>query len=124
MTEKWENAVDNGKVFGVLVTDLSKTFDCVCHDFFSFKSRRKQKTKNGIAYSLWEEIVSGVPQRSILDPLLFNIFVCDLFLSTESSYFINYTDDTTPCVIGNDNEVVSELKLLLKNYLFGLHKTK
>ena len=70
-------------------------------------------------------IVSRVPQRSILDLLLFNIFLCDLFLSTASSYVINYTDDTTPCVIGNDNEeVVSELKLLLKNYLFGLHKTK
>ena len=41
---------------------------------------------------------------------MFNIFLCDLFLSIENNYFINYADDTTPYVIGNNpDEVVSEL---------------
>ena len=63
--------------------------------------------------SLWEEIVSGVPQGSILGPLLYNIFLCDLFFSTESNCFTNYADDTTPYVIGNDSgEEVSKLKTI------------
>ena len=68
--------------------------------------KRKQRTKNEIAYSLWEEIVSWVPQGSILALLLLNMFLCSLFLNTESNYFTKYADDTTPYVIGNDAEKV------------------
>ena len=32
MIGKWKKAVDNNKVFGAILTDLSKVFDCVCHD--------------------------------------------------------------------------------------------
>ena len=32
MLEKWKNAVDKGKVFGALLTDLSKAFDCLPHE--------------------------------------------------------------------------------------------
>ena len=131
MLQKWKHAVDNKKVFGVLLTDLSKAFACICHDLLiaklnayglslpalklvhNYLQNRKQRTKNGTAYSLWEEIFSGVPQGSILGPLLFNIFLCDLFLTIEGNYFTNYADDTTPYVIGNNaEEVVSELKAI------------
>ena len=79
----------------------------------NYIQNRKQRTKNGTAYSLWEEIFSGVPQGSILGPLLFNIFLCDLFLTIEGNYFTNYANDTTPYVIGNNTEeVVSELKAI------------
>ena len=79
----------------------------------NYLQNRKQRTKNGTAYSLWEEIFSGVPQGSILGPLLFNIFLCGLLLTTEGNYFTNYADDTTPYVIGNNaEEVVSELKAI------------
>ena len=62
-------------------------------------------------YSQWEETVSGVPQRSILGQFLFNIFLCNLSLSTKSNYFTNYAHDTTPYVISNDSgEVVPDLK--------------
>ena len=37
MLEKWKNAVDKGKVFGALLTDLSKAFDCLLHELIVAK---------------------------------------------------------------------------------------
>ena len=60
-------------------------------------------------YSLEEEILSFVPQVSILGPLLFSISLCDLHISFENNYFTNYADDTTLNVIGNSpGEAVSK----------------
>ena len=85
--EKWKNDVDKGKVFGALLTDLSKAFDCLPHELiiaklnaYGFKlpalklmhgylSHRKQRTKVNHAYSSWEEILFGVPQSSNLGPI-------------------------------------------------------
>ena len=95
MTEKWKESVDSGGVCGTRMSDLSKGFDCFHHeqliaklDVYSFYlksvrfvqqylSNRKQKINN--AYSSWKEICYGILQGSILDPLIFNIFLCDLF---------------------------------------------
>ena len=60
-----------------------------------------------------------------MGPLLLNIFLCDLFLTIEGNYFKNYVDDTTPYVIRNNaEEVVSDLKAIIKNFLLGLSKKK
>ena len=40
MIDKWKKAVDNNKVFGALLTDLSKAFDCTCHDCSKIESLR------------------------------------------------------------------------------------
>ena len=60
---------------------------------------RKQRTKVDSFYSSWEAILSGVPQGSILGPLLFNIFMCDMFLILKGTYFTGYADDNTPFVV-------------------------
>ena len=60
----------------------------------------------GNDYSSWKEILYGVPQGSILGPLLFNIFICDLFLITNDFEIANYADDTTPYVCGKDITVI------------------
>ena len=98
MLEKWKSSVDKGKAFGVLLTDLSKAFDCLSHELIiaklnsyrfslstlklkqSYLSERKPRAKINQAYSSWEEILFGVPQGSTLCPILFNIFLSDLFL--------------------------------------------
>ena len=126
MIDKWKKAVDNHKVFEALLTDLSKAFDCICHDFHTAKlnayglslpacnlitdylQNRNQRTKIGSIYSDWGDIISGVPQGSTLGPLLFNIFLCDLFLEDENNFFANYADDTTPYSTGSTTAEVLE----------------
>ena len=58
--------------------------------------------------------ISGVPQNSILGPLLLNIFLCELFMEQKDRYFIYYGDDTTSYVVANNTVEVdntAQLKL-------------
>ena len=57
------------------------------------------------------EIVLGVPQRSILDPLLCNVFLADLFLIVNNMDIANYADGNTPYATVNDiNSLIVSLE--------------
>ena len=58
-----------------------------------YLSFRKQRNKVGSASSKWSKIRHGIPQGSILGPLLFNIFINDIFLILEQSDSCNLGDD-------------------------------
>ena len=120
LLEKWMRSIDRGKVFGALLTDLSKAFDCLNRDFLiaklnaygfslpalrlihDFLSNRKPRIKVNNSYSTWMEIVFGVPQGSILGLLLFSFFLTDLFFIVNSTDIANYADDNMPHTTAND----------------------
>ena len=124
MTEKWKKTVDYGGVFGALLTDLSKAFDCIPHDLFiakleayslqknalnfvyNYLSNTKQRVKINETFSCWKYIEYGVPQGSILGPLLFNIHLCDLFYILEDLDIASYADNTTIYTVKENKESV------------------
>ena len=78
----------------------------------NYLSNRFQRTKIGGNFSTWLELIFGVPQGSILGGLLFNIFINDPFLFSQSFDMANYADDCSPYESGKS---IEEVILKLEN---------
>ena len=91
LVEKWKSSFRNNECAGAILMDLSKAFDCMAHDLLiakleayglatnsiklmqSYLTNRQQRFNIGNTTSEWSDIIKGVPQGSILGPILFNI---------------------------------------------------
>ena len=100
--------------------DLSKAYDCLPHDLliaklaaygfrinslclmYYYLNNRYQRVKIGSIRSSPRTINVGVPQRSVLGPMLFNISINDLFLISLDSEICKFADDNTIFSCGNE----------------------
>lgn len=111
--DDWTDTLDNGGSIDVAYCDYMKAFDKVSHRrlihklsiygfgetyikwITNFLSERKQKVIVNGHESTWKDVTSGIPQGSVLGPMLFVIFINDITenLKNDSQVYL-YADDT------------------------------
>ena len=112
MIESWKVRLNNGSKVVVIIMDLSKAFDSLKHELLlaklkaygldsnsitfmkSYFTSRLEQCKVNNSFSEWGKVLNDVSQWPILGPLLFNIFLNDIFLSLQKCDLANYADDS------------------------------
>ena len=121
LIKEWKTQLDKNKIVGSVLLDFSKAFDCIPQDLliaeldafgfdkqalsFIYSYLKNKKLSVGInnVYRTFLDLISGMPQGSVLEALLFNIFLIDLTL------FRNYADNNTFSPYSSDlNSVIDK----------------
>ena len=143
LIQSWQKELDGSGFVGTILMDLSKAYDCLPHDLMVAKleanglakeslplisdylSYHKQRTKIGSAYSDWANVIRGTLEGSILGPLLFNVFINDIFLVVEKSDICYFADDNTLYSYGSSLPLIlSSLEHDMRNLLYWFKTRK
>ena len=119
--------MDNNKAVDIVYLDIQKAFDKVPHERLMLKviahgiqgdaarwirnwlAGRRQQVYINQSYSNWAPVTSGVPQGSVLGPLLFLIYINDLDINIVSK-MSKFADDTKLCHRARNPDDVMELQ--------------
>ena len=134
MIEKLRKIRDKKGIFAAVLIDLSKAFDCIPHNLLiaklsaygfdrkplmfisAYLKSRKQRARIGSAFCDYLNILFGVHLGSILGPILFIIFLPNLFYIYNDLDYASYTDDITPYVCRqNHAEAIKFLEPTINN---------
>ena len=151
LTETWRRAIDNKLVVGAVFIDFQKAFDCVSHSILLHKlehnfgitgnllawlrdylSDREQYTVINGAHSENTKVAHGIPQGSVLGPILFALYTSDLPKAVNTATTFLYADDTTMYCVGESvdqvtttlNKALEELALWCKHNSLVPHPKK
>ena len=121
----------------MVMMNLSKSYDCLLHDLpiaeldaygvgidslkliYSYLTDRKQRVKIGNSCSTWKSLSKGVPQGSVLGPLLFNTFINDFLYTIEHSQVCKCADDNIIYACG---ETLAEVSISIDNYYYYYYR--
>ena len=135
--EEWTEMLENGDAIDVLYTDFSKAFDSVPHKRLlkkmkdlgitgnilawveAFLSNRKQQVRVKTVHSTWRNVISGIPQGSVLGPTLFVIFINDMPGAIKSLCHLFADDAKVYCNVHlredeNSNQLQSDIDKLVE----------
>ena len=136
VTDDIYDALENSEVPFLVLLDYSKAFDCANHRLIlaklkaagfhndslsfvtSYLSGRSQKVKTGTKESSWENVINGVPQGSVLGPLLFTILISDISDAIKRGRYHLYADDTQlyyTCKVCDANVTIDHINCDLDN---------
>ena len=87
--------------------------------FYSYSKRRKENVKINNTYSLFKILLSGVPQGSILGPILLNISINDLFFSLSTANLRNFADNSTISAFSKDLQELKTQRQIPDFLVFG-----
>jgi hypothetical protein len=123
----WSESVNNGSMVDIIFLDYAKAFDCVCHSKLLFKLQRygcgdsfvswftdflcgrSQSVRVGSQVSNPLPVHSGVPQGSVLGPIMFVIYIDDMLRQSKDVETAAYADDT---YMSNDTNTTEQRELL------------
>ena len=135
LSENIYKNIDDKKISLLILLDLSKAFDSVCHNillrkcidlsidpswFKSYLENRYQSVRLEDTISSSKQVEFGVPQGSILGPILFIIYINDMATALRDCLLVQYADDSQILIKGN----VQELDLLIEKAENLLNKAK
>lgn len=135
VTDDIYQALDNGEIGVLTLLDYSKAFNCANHNIIlaklkslgfsnlalkwisSYLTGRSQRVKTQSGYSKWKILVNGVPQGSILGPLLFTILLNDLNDFVGNCKFHLYADDSQIYITGKITDILELINRLNSDLL-------